>query len=426
MTTFRTLAAHCALIVCTTLLLPATAVHAATDARGCAIAIGGALKPDNGEVWLRVVESAGGPGARFAVFASASDNPERSAASIIKSLEKFGAVAEHIPVAVKLKSPAWRDAVRDPALIAKVKASRGVYFSGGSQSRITEVLLSEQGRDMLAAIRDVQKRGGVIAGSSAGAAIMSETMFSEPQPVLDILKLGVRPGEDVAKGLGFAGNNLIVDQHFLKRGRFGRLLPALLHTGLKLGVGVDEDSAARFCGDEVEVFGATGALVIDVSQATRDDRISEFNVKNARLSYLERGDRFNLQTRTITPSAEKLGDRRIDPNAASFKPHFTHTLFQTDILGDSAVLSVMSHLIDGKQREVVGLAFDAVALNDAGVPAARKPALGFEFRFSRTPESLGWFTSRLGGENYTITNIRVDVTPITLARPLYTPLRPGK
>lgn len=427
MNTTRTLPGRAALIVCTALLLvSAPAVRAATDARGCAIAIGGALKPDNGEVWRRVVESAGGAGARFVVFASASESPEKSAAAIIHSLQQFGAVAEHIPVAVKLKTPAWRDAVRDPGLIAKVKASRGVYFAGGAQERITEVLLSEEGRDMLAAIRDVQQRGGVIAGSSAGAAIMSATMFVDPQPVLDILKFGIKPGQDLGKGLGFAGSGLIVDQHFLKRGRFGRLLPALLASGLKLGVGVDEDSAARFCGDEVEVFGAKGALVVDVSQATRDASVREFNVRNARLTYLDRGDRFNLKTRVVTPSPEKQGDRRIDPNAAGFKPYFSNTLFQTDILGDTTVVAVMSHLIDGKQREVIGLAFDAVALNDASVPAARKPALGFEFRFSRTADSLGWFTSRFGGEDYTVANIRLDVTPVTLARPLYRALESSK
>jgi cyanophycinase len=420
MTSFRTLPGRLALLLCATLTV--SLVNASTDARGCAIAIGGALKPDNGEVWRRVVESAGGPGARFVVFASAAENPERSAAAIMKSLQQFGAVAEHIPVAVKLKSPDWREAVRDPALIAKVKASRGAYFAGGAQARITEVLLSDEGREMLAAIRDVQQRGGVIAGSSAGAAIMSATMFVDPQPVLDMLKFGVQSGknaQDLGKGLGFAGDGLIVDQHFLKRGRFGRLLPALMHAGLKLGVGVDEDSAARFCGDEVEVFGAKGALVIDVSQATRDASIREFNVKNARLTYLDRGDRFNLKTRVVTPSAEKQGDRRIDPHAAGFKPYFTHSLFQTDILGDTTVVAVMSHVLDGKQREVIGLAFDAVALNDLTVPAARKPALGFEFRFSRTADSLGWFTSRFGGEDYTIANIRVDVAPVTLSRPLY-------
>lgn len=184
-------------------LTPATGGSQATTGKGCAIAMGGAMAINNIEVWQRVVDQAGGKGARFAVFASGSGDPEKSAASIIESLRRHGAVAEHIPVAIKLKSPDWKTAVRDPALIAKVRSSNGVYFGGGAQSRITGVLLDESGKptEMLKAIWSVLNKGGVVAGSSAGAAIMSETMFNEPQPVLDILKFGIRPGEDLAPGL---------------------------------------------------------------------------------------------------------------------------------------------------------------------------------------------------------------------------------
>ena len=399
---------------------PVTAPVTASG-KGCAIAIGGALAVNNTEVWQRVVNQAGGKGARFAVFASAAGEPERSAASIIASLQRQGAVAEHSPVAVKLKSPDWRTAVKDPALIAKVRASNGVYFAGGSQSRITEVLLDPSGKPtaMLEAIWSVLNKGGVVAGSSAGAAIMSETMFNEPQPVLDILKFGIKPKDDLARGLGFVGPGVMVDQHFLKRGRFGRLLPALQHSRIPLGIGVDENTAAMFCGRQVEVFGGKGALVIDLHDAETDATIPEFNVRNAKLTYLDRGDRYDLDRRVVTPSAQKLAGRRIDPNAKDFKPYFKTDEFQPDVLGDTVVANLMGNFIDNAQQEVVGLAFDGLAATRAESAPERRPELGFEFRFRKGPDSVGWFTSAFGGEDYTVANIRLDVAPVTLSVPLY-------
>ncbi|MBL8516996.1 MAG: cyanophycinase [Betaproteobacteria bacterium] len=404
------------------LAVPPAAHAAATEPKaGCAVAIGGALAANNDEVWQRVVRLAGGKDARIAVFASAAADPVKSAESIIASLNQRGAKAEHIPVAVNLKSTDWRAAVQDSALIAKVRDSGGVYFAGGSQARITEVLLSKEGKPMLEAIRAVQQKGGVVAGSSAGAAIMSEVMFNEPQAILDMLKNGVRDGADVAPGLGFAGPGLMVDQHFLKRGRFGRLLPALMHTGIPLGVGVDENTAAIFCGREVEVIGAKGALVIDTRAASRNRALPHFNVKNAKLTYLDRGDRMHLDTLAITPAPAKAA-RRIDPNAKDYKPYHSKPEFHTDVLADTVVANLMGNFIDNPQREVIGLAFDALQL--AKPDADERTTIGFEFRFSKGKDSVGWFTSAFGGEDYTVANIRLDVTPVKMARPLYAPLNP--
>jgi cyanophycinase len=87
-------------IACVLLLAFATGV----GAQGIAVPIGGALKHDNSEVWSRLVSLAGGPGARYAVFATASGDPEKSAAAIIATLNRYGAVAEHIPLAPLLRA----------------------------------------------------------------------------------------------------------------------------------------------------------------------------------------------------------------------------------------------------------------------------------------------------------------------------------
>jgi cyanophycinase len=387
-------------------------------AQGIAVPIGGALKYDNDEVWSRLVQLAGGKGARFAVFATAAGNPEKSAESIIAALTRHGAVAEHIPVAPRLITPDIKDAVNDSLLVEKVRSSRAVYFSGGAQERITETLYQADGKHtpMLDAIWDVFRRGGVVAGSSAGAAIMSTFMFRDPPAVLDVLRHGLKDGKDIDRGLGFAGPGLFIDQHFLKRGRIGRILPAMVQKNYRLGLGVDENSAAIIRGDDVEIIGAKGALLVDLSKSSVDPAMSRFNIRNARLTYLEHGDRINLATGEVAPSPQKLAGNRIDPYAPGFSPFFKHDAFYPDILGDTTIVNAMSNLIDNRQREVIGLAFDAHPAK-----GGKDPELAFEFRLRKTADSLGYFTGAFGGEDYTVINIALDVTPVRMAKPLYRP-----
>lgn len=128
--------------------------------RGYAVPIGGALKADNEEVWQRIVQLAGGKGARFVVFGTASEDPEASAKQVVDLLQRRGAVAEALPVAPKFLWVDLNKVVRDPALIAKVKAAKGIFFTGGVQERIVDVLQpGGQSTPMLEAIWDVYRKG---------------------------------------------------------------------------------------------------------------------------------------------------------------------------------------------------------------------------------------------------------------------------
>jgi cyanophycinase len=400
-----------ALFVCAAAVAPPTV--AAQSGSGIAVPLGGAVRAENDAIWGRLVELAGGRGAKFAVFATASDDPEKSAASIIANLTRHGAVAEHIPIAPQLKGSDPARAARDPALVAKVKAARGVFFSGGAQERITDTLLPDgKPTPVLNAVWEVFRAGGVVAGTSAGAAIMSASMFRDPPGVLTIMQRGaggLREGSDIDRGLAFVGPDLFVDQHFLKRGRLGRMLPLMLKKGYKLGLGVEEDSGVIVRGDDLEIIGEKGALLADLGVATTEKDVADFNIRNARLTYLERGDRYNLNTRTLTPSARKLAGKKLDPRDAGYKPYFSDAPFFSDILGDGAIVRAMSHVIDGRQESQLGLAF-------APTPASGSTEnVGFEFRFSKRTDSVGYFVA----EDYTIANINLDVTPVTVAAPLY-------
>lgn len=212
---------------------------------GSLVIIGGALRMDNAVVWQRIVQQAGGKGAKIAVIPAAAGSPEKSGAFAVESLNKNGAQAFLIPLSVKHAQFKPEDIVSNAAWLDKLKNASGVYFTGGDQGRIIQALVRPDGSRtaMLDAIWALYQRGGVIAGSSAGAAIMSTTMFYDAKPVLPTLKLGVTDGKEIAAGLGFIGPDVFIDQHLIIRGRFARMLPVMLKKNYRLGLGVDENTA---------------------------------------------------------------------------------------------------------------------------------------------------------------------------------------
>jgi cyanophycinase len=221
--------------------------------------------------------------------------------------------------------------------------------------------------------------------------------------VLATLKLGVEEGKEITDGLGFIGDDVFVDQHLLVRGRFARMLPAMLKKGYKLGLGIDEDTAMVVLPNrDVEVVGYRGALVLDLANATVHD--GAFNVNDVRVSYLDNGDRFNILTHEFTPSDDKA-DGRLDPS----RPYYREPLFTADILGNSTVVDLMSKLIDSDQPEAIGITL--------GSPNGVQPDLGFEFRFTRTADSVGY--QSVSTDAYSIVNVRLDIRPILIRRPLY-------
>ncbi len=373
--------------------------------KGSLVIIGGALRTDNSAVWERIVRLAGGESARIAVFASASASPEATAKYNIELLNQYGADAFFVPVAVKLAGRDYRAAADDPELAAAVRKAGGAYFAGGDQARITQALRRPDGSNTLVldALWDLYRNGGVIAGSSAGAAIMSSTMFDEPRSVLATLKRGVAEGQEISPGLGFIGDDVFVDQHLLVRGRFARMLPAMLKKGYKLGLGIDENTAMVVSPNrDVEVIGYKGALLIDLHEASSVP--GPFNLSNARVSYLDSGDKFNITTGKFFPAEEKA-EGKLDPS----KPYYREPLFAADILGNTTVVDLLGKLIDSDQPDAIGLTL--------GSPRSMQPDLGFEFKFSRINDSIGYMSA--ASEAYSIYNVRMDIRPIQIRLPLY-------
>ncbi len=384
------------------------------------MAIGSGARDDNDAVWTRLVQLAGGPGARVAVFTAPASNPDRAAEQIIASRARRGAVGEHIRVGPGITGQDLAQAVRDPAWIAKVTAAQAVYFSGGAQARLIDTLQPQgQTTPLLDAVRALFARGGLVAGESAGAAVMSELIFRDAPDVLAVMKGRLRDGLEVDRGFGFVRHDVVLDQHLLKRGRIGRLLPLMVARGLPLGLGIEEQTAVVVRGDEVEVVGAHGVLVVELDQPAITVRPGPFNLHNGRISLLDHGDRFNLATRQLTPAADKQATPRVTASAAAavVPPAIDDpdeaAPFYPDLLGDNIISGAMARLIDSGRSELYGLAIQPRPAR--GDP---QPALGFEWRLYTTPDTVAW---RVPGRPYTLRRIGVDVVPIRLQQPLYGP-----
>lgn len=176
--------------------------------------------------------------------------------------------------------------------------AQGIFFSGGDQLRITSQI-GDTGIE--AKVRALFNRGGLVAGTSAGAAVMSETML-----VKGTSKETHRIGDlHMAPGLGLI-SNVIIDQHFAERGRFGRLLGAVAQNPRVLGIGIDEDTAAVVDQGRIRVIGDGAVYVVDgenvshsnVADARSEDTLSMHNVT---VHVLAAGDAFELNGRRAIP-----------------------------------------------------------------------------------------------------------------------------
>jgi cyanophycinase len=186
-----------------------------------------------------------------------------------------------------------------PEKQALFDGAAGVFFSGGDQLRIT----SQMGDTPLEArVHEIFAAGGVIAGTSAGASVMSETMLvrgssSESHRIGDL---------HMAPGLGLI-RDVMIDQHFGERGRIGRLLGAVAHNPRLLGIGIDEDTAIVVQGDSFRVIGAGAVYVLDGAGVTYSNIADSptgqggqdraLSLTDVRLHVLAHGDSFNLGTR---------------------------------------------------------------------------------------------------------------------------------
>jgi cyanophycinase len=242
----------------------------------------------------------------------------------------------------------------DSALVKQLLGCSGYFFTGGLQSQITRVLRPNgTSTPALDAIRSRYRRGALVAGTSAGAAIMSDPMIVGGNSVAALNTGLAGKGVNLGPGLGFL-NGALADQHFLARGRIGRLLVAILQSEQhKIGFGIDENTALVVDGHTAHVEGASGVVLVDGRAARRDSAGN--GGSGLRIHLMGTGDNFDLATHRL------VVDQRKRAIAKSGRP----VVAPDSLFGSYQLL----HLLH--------------ALGQSADTAARVVAEGYEFVFAK-------------------------------------------
>ncbi len=256
--------------------------------RGFVIPIGGAEEKVNEPIILeKFCQLSGGADGKILVIPTASEL-EDTGPRYVEIFENMGAKSKFI--AVDEREDCFKEEIQD-----SLSKATGIFITGGNQLRLSTIL---GGTPVAKMIRSMNAAGVHVAGTSAGAAIMSEHMIAGG-------RTGPTPTEDgatMAPGLGLT-NKVIIDQHFRQRDRIGRLMTALSYNPFVSGIGIDEDTAAFIGPDGVfEVVGSGAITVVDPAElshssmhdARHRDCITLIGMK---LHVLATGARYNIDTR---------------------------------------------------------------------------------------------------------------------------------
>jgi cyanophycinase len=263
--------------------------------RGPLIIIGGGEDKEGERTILREVARRV-DGGRLVLATVASHQPQGYFEAYQKAFADIG-VSDLVELYVSDRSEA-----QDPRKLEMFDGAKGVFFSGGDQLRIASQIGDTPVEER---IREIHDRGGVLAGTSAGASVMSETML-----VKGTSSGSHRIGDlHMAPGLGLVPD-VIIDQHFAERGRFGRLFGAVAHNPRGLGLGIDEDTAILLEDGRFRVIGSGCVYVVDGAGVTRSNIAeakaeSALSMSDVTLHVLSAGDSFDLASRRpLTPTAD--------------------------------------------------------------------------------------------------------------------------
>jgi cyanophycinase len=261
-------------------------------ARGWIVPIGGAEDKENAPAILRrfvqLAKDAGGGRADIVVIPTASQL-RATGPRYERLFTELG--AERVTA---LDFDTRRDC-EETGRLERLQQASGVFFTGGNQLRLGTLL---GGTSIAKTIRVMNAAGVPVAGTSAGAAFISEHMIAFGDEGSTPIAGSVR----LAAGLGLT-NRFIIDQHFRQRDRLGRLMTALAYNPYAVGLGLDEDTAAFIAPDNtVHVEGSGGITVVDAAevQFSSMDSVNEGRpvcLLGVKLHVLTQGATFNLHTR---------------------------------------------------------------------------------------------------------------------------------
>ena len=401
------------------------AAASATGNKGSLVIVGGALASTNKAVYDKFIELAGGKDkAKIGIIPAASTNL-RSSTAFKADLERYGVKPENVEVlqlAVRddsrtkdVDESKWIENAAKPEMANKIKTLTGIWFVGGDQTRITKLLLKADGTNSLAldAIWEVYNKGGVLGGTSAGAAIMSNPMIAGGNS-LGAINYGfttkyINENDQLngpvylEKGLGFFPHG-VIDQHFDARARLGRLTVTAYEykDQYSQGFGIDEDTALIYNGKthDIEVAGAGGVTVVDVSIANKDDRFKQAAITDVKLSFLSPEDRYNAVTKKFTVSKFK-------DSTKGYEYYY--------VKGPITATGVLSGYSKTKEFIMYNL-LDNEAVNEIKSYCYDENGAGAEIVFRKGPGTEGFWGYMDGNkDSYSGVNVYMDIHPIEVS-----------
>ncbi|WP_013321295.1 cyanophycinase [Gloeothece verrucosa] len=228
------------------------------DIKGQLIIIGGAEdKQGDCKILREFVRNSGGVDAKIVIMTVATELPREVGDDYIRIFERLGVDD------VRVADTVVRDDADSPNILEAIDRATGVFFTGGDQARIIEILKDTKIHKKL---QQRYEEGLVVAGTSAGASMMSDRMIlegdSETHPRIEIV--------DLDAGMDFL-SEVIIDQHFAQRGRLGRLLAAVARHPELIGIGIDENTAIVVKNHQLQVIGEGSCTVVDLQPASHNN-----------------------------------------------------------------------------------------------------------------------------------------------------------
>lgn len=307
------------------------------DGMGTVMLIGGGVASsdsDKASIFNAMLEAAGGNQPKLAILSSSREDSNAAYNHYYFKNPEFGSFEENYahlgfePVFIPLATDNADKVMNDTYWSALLASCDGAYLQGGDQYKHVKSLMNSDGTPskMLLALQSILDRGGVVAGTSAGMAAMGETAFGYGYsmealshnamdwktiadiPVKDSIVSSLPDNNLGVPGIGLIDPAILLDTHFDKRGRLGRLLVAMRDTESAIAIGVDEGTSFNIQNKIGEVVGDQGVFILDGTDAvfSSSGADNQFSVENVYLHYLTDGDHFDLWTKKAMQSDAKL------------------------------------------------------------------------------------------------------------------------
>jgi len=245
-------------------------------------------------ILYHVVKEAGGVDAKIVIIPTASSIPVEVGQNYIEAFTTLG--CKNVTV---LNIRSKEDSEKQES-IDLIKSANCIMFSGGNQSKITNKIGGTTIHDILID-RYKNESGFVIAGTSAGAMVMANEMIAGGSATEAFVKGAVT----MYKGLGLIPE-LIIDTHFIRRGRFGRQSEAVAKHPSLIGIGLAEDTGMIIKnGNDCTVIGSGMAIVFDGSKLTHNNEKvlkegTPMTMANLKVHVLSNSDSFDIKNRKVT------------------------------------------------------------------------------------------------------------------------------